>query len=236
MKKISIFIMCGLLLSFFFSVPVDAAERHRYMKTIGDKQLDFNWQLTRGDVLTLVTGLGPEEDTTVMNRALETTSWRVYDPESKSDLLVERKGDQLVFSGLYRGEQIARKVKIDSKPWYQALSMSLRGFNRSAESKRLFWSIRPDTLDVHRLQVSRDAEETLEQSGGSSCVTERMKIQLTGFRSVFWSCNYWLRKSDGLFVRYEGPSGPPGWPMERVALVGSCSDQEGSEPTAFIDQ
>lgn len=196
-------------------------EHHEYHKQTGSESLHFDWQLTRGEDLTLLTTLGNQRDTTRMGHDLSTRSWSVDDPQAKTLIKVFRQGRKLVFQGLFNGDEIDRKVKIDSAPWYQALSLSLRQFTDSEKKSIEFWSIRPDTLDVHRLKVFREAEENIRVNN-VTCETIKLKIQLTGLKSVFWSCYYWLRKRDGLFVRYEGPSGPPGWPLTTVELISPC--------------
>lgn len=198
-------------------------EEHRYLKTTGHEQINFDWRLMEEKPFKLETIIGSEVDITHMDDDLATVSWSVSDPDARTALNVVRSEDILIFSGQFNGEDIQRSVTINPAPWYQALSVSLREFNRSSEKMKKIWSIRPDTLDVHQLKIIREGDEII-QLGSDPCHTTRIKIQLTGFKSVFWSGQYWLRKEDGLFVRYEGPSGPPGWPLTTVTLQGPCID------------
>lgn len=213
--------LCPLSPASAYSVGL--AEEHQYLKTTGDDHTDFAWHLMRNHQFELETVMGSEVDLTHMDDELKTLSWSVTDPEIKTALNVVRHGDKLVFTGRFKGEKIQRTISISSEPWYQALSLSLRKFNRSSDQKAQFWSIRPDTLDVHLLEIIKEGEELI-LLGSDPCHANRIKIQLTGYKSVFWSSHYWLRKEDGLFVRYEGPSGPPGWPLTTVTLKGNCRD------------
>ena len=194
-------------------------EQRQYLRTTGDRAQLFDWRLEYGEGLRLNTRIASERDVTRMDTALATQSWSMYDPQARTDIRVARKEGQLLFSGVFKGKEIERAFAVDELPWYQALSLSLRPFAHGPVERMEFWSIRPDTLDVHRLQVRREGEETLKLHG-ESVASIKLKIQLTGMKSIFWSCYYWLRKSDGLFVRYEGPSGPPGWPLTTVELLG----------------
>lgn len=201
--------------------PVSAApsiEQHQYLKKTGSELIVFDWNLERGDDLKLTTDLGKERDITRMAVDFSTQSWSVDNPTTETNMEVLRKDNKLIFSGTFEGEKIEKTSTIDAAPWYQALSLSLRQFTDQSRNHSEFWSIRPDNLTVHHLQVSREAEEILNLNGISSTVI-KLKIQLTGLKSAFWSCHYWLRKSDGLFVRYEGSSGPPGWPLTIVELM-----------------
>ncbi len=33
---------------------------------------------------------------------------------------------------------------------------------------------------------------------------QKVILSLTGFKGMLWSCCYWFRKEDGLFLKYEG--------------------------------
>lgn len=215
--------LCLPLIFLFFAVchPIlsGAAEQHHYLRTTGSKTILFDWRLEQDTDLKLITNLGEERDITRMDSDLSTHHWTINDPTAKTTLAVSRHDQELMIDGIFKGKPVQRIVKIDSAPWYQALSLSLRQLTDAEHNHLEFWSIRPDTLDVHRLQVTKEAEEILVIEGGSFA-TIKLKIQLTGLKSAFWSCHYWLRKQDGLFVRYEGPSGPPGWPMTTVELIG----------------
>ncbi len=177
----------------------------------------LDWRLEEDEPFRLVADIGAERDITRVDSRLATKSWQVSDPENDSDFRVWREGDELRFEGRFRGEPLDRTEKIDPAPWYQALSISLRPLIDASSSEMEFWSLRPGTLGAHKLRVSRQGEEVLEVLGEKAPAV-KLEIRLTGLKSMLWSCHYWLRKSDGLFLRYEGPSGPPGWPMTRVTL------------------
>ncbi len=193
-------------------------EQHHYLKKTGSEVLYFDWRLEQEDEFELTTVLGKELDVTRMDNDLSTQSWTVVDPTMETDVTVVRKDDELIVDGVFKGKKVDRVIKIDSSPWYQALSFSLRQFTDQNRTHVEFWSIRPDNLGIHHLQVNREGEEIRIIEGIPSEVI-KLRIQLTGLKSAFWRCYYWLRKTDGLFVRYEGPSGPPGWPMTIVKLL-----------------
>jgi len=213
------FAMLGLFFLFTAAATFGSSiEEHHYLKQTGSRAISFDWHLRSGEDLKLTTTLGDERDVTRMRTDFSTQEWSVADPSTETAIDVIREENKLVFSGIFKGKGYNRTISIDSFPWYQALSLSLRQFVNDNLKHLEFWSIRPDTLDIHRLQVNRVAEEVLELEGAEYQII-KLKIQLTGLKAPFWSCYYWLRKSDGLFLRYEGPSGPPGWPLTTVELV-----------------
>ena len=220
-KVLCLFRITALVLFIILSAATiygSPIEEHHYLKKIGDRVIHFNWRLKSGEDLELTTTLGEERDVTQMHTDFSTHAWSVDDPSTETVIDVVREGDMIIFKGIFKGKKYSRTVTIDSSPWYQALSLSLRQFVDDDQKHLEFWSIRPDTLDIHRLQVNRVAEDGLEIAGVDQKLI-KLKIQLTGLKAPFWSCYYWLRESDGVFYMYEGPSGPPGWPMTTVELI-----------------
>lgn len=195
-----------------------ALEHYSYEQTTGDSVKTLDWRLEADAPYRLVADIGPERDITRVDELMATTSWKVTDQAADTDFRVWREGDRLQIEGRFKGEAIRETREIDDAPWYQALSVSLRPLVGSPREDLEFWSMRPDTLEVHKLRVTSREEEDFDIMGEKTR-TVKLEIRLAGFRSMFWKCHYWLRKSDGLFLKYEGPSGPPGWPMTRVTLA-----------------
>lgn len=196
----------------------EQAEIYRYQQQTGSQVDYFDWHLNRGAFLHLQTRQQMELTETRFNNDLSTLSWKIQNPDSRTDLIVERRGNTLVMQGLFEGKVVNQEEPIDEAPWYQALSVSLRQFTDHEKDIIHFWSIRPDTLDIHRLQVTRQ-KNTLIDIGNDSVSTIQLKIQPTGWRAPFWSANYWLREHDGVFLRYQSRSGPPGAPVTSITMV-----------------
>lgn len=223
----SIMLVCLSLLLFPWQVDASQLETYVYQQNTGSQVVFFDWQLTRDDSFHLKTHQQKEFTETTFNSDLSTLSWHIQSPQTRTDLTINRAGDTLVMRGLFEGEVINRGVQIDAAPWYQALSVSLRQFIAPGQETIQFWTIRPDTLDVHQLQATRE-KSTLLQIGDDSIATIQLKIQPVGWRAPFWSANYWLREKDGVFIRYQGRSGPPGTPLTRIELI----DLDVTAPTA----
>jgi hypothetical protein len=198
-------------------------EHYRYHQRTGDSVKILDWRLEVDAPFRLVADIGAERDVTRVDELLATTSWQVSDPVADTELKVWRETDRLHFEGRFKGEPIREQKKIDDAPWYQALSISLRPLVVAGGRTLEFWSLRPDTLEVHKLRVTSQGNEDVEVMGRKTPAL-KLEIRLTGLKAMFWSCHYWLRQSDGLFLRYEGPSGPPGWPMTRVVLEGKGTE------------
>lgn len=219
-----------ILLHLPWQAGAEQVEIYRYQQRTG-LQVDYlDWQLTRGSSFHLKTRQRLELTETRFNSDLSTLSWKIQNADSQTDLTVERMGNNLVMQGTFKGAVINKEVQIDSAPWYQALSVSLRQFTDHEIDIIHFWAIRADTLDVHRLQAARQ-KNVLTDIGNDTVPTIQLKIQPTGWRAPFWNANYWLRENDGVFVRYQGRSGPPGSPTTSVVLPGPESTDRVSTPT-----
>jgi hypothetical protein len=71
------------------------------------------------------------------------------------------------------------------------------------------------------LQLVAKKAGTVNQSvHGRETAVEEINVSLAGLLSLFGSASYWFQKDDGIFVRYEGPGGPPGSPRTTVQLTG----------------
>ncbi len=214
----SLLLVCVILALAPWQTKAEQAEIYRYQQQTGSQIDYFDWHLSRSATLHLQTRQQMELTETRFNNDLSTLSWKIQNSNSKTDLMVERRGNTLVMQGIFKGKVVNQEEPIDEAPWYQALSVSLRQFTDHEKKTIHFWSIRPDTLDVHRLQVTRQ-KNTLIDIGNDSESTIQLKIQPTGWRAPFWSANYWLREQDGVFLRYQSRSGPPGAPVTSITIV-----------------
>lgn len=207
-------------------LPAGTLEQHRYLHQTGSNRHYFDWQLLdQGEALLLQTEQGQEHTQTRLNNELSTLSWQIQNPRINVDLKVERTDNTLQIKGLFQGDPVEQVVEIDSAPWLQALSISLRRFIDPAYQTIQFWTLRPDTLETHRLQVSRQGVETLNIAGIDTRAI-KLKVELTGWKALFWSSYYWLREEDGVFLRYQGRNGPPGQPLTTIELIDSPANPQ----------
>lgn len=214
----------GLLLATLclFPPPTAAAaspQTFRYLQRTGEQSQSFRLTLDPGPPLQLSADSPGERHQTVMESDYSTRRWQLTQTAEGSEILVRREGDSLLLSGRLRGEPVERRLAIDAAPWYQALSISLRNLLDQRIEELEFWTLRPDTLEVHKVRAVRQAQEILE-IGGQQVSAWRIEVRLTGFKALFWQSHYWLRQSDGVFLRFRGPSGPPGQPLTEVRWVG----------------
>lgn len=197
-------------------------ERYEYMETNGAMQEVFDWQLSFSNCATVVSENGDERFVNSCRLDGETTRWEIKNREM--DVVAVRQGEKIVFSGLLQGQEVDRVVRIDDMPWYQPLSFSLRNFVRSQKESVDFWMIRPDSLEAVKMRATRQSLEKIEVNHREEQAV-KVEVRLTGFLSAFWSCHYWFRPEDGVFLKYEGVHGPPGTVKTVIQLLaGSKAD------------
>jgi hypothetical protein len=211
----------SLLLSLLFypqsTLATPVIEQHLYQRTFGTEVTTMSWQWLAGNPERIKTVIQNEIDLTEMDATLATRTWSVRDQQQKTDLRIERQKNLLFLSGTHKGKIIDRWQSIDQDPWFQTISISFRPFLNRSEKTISFWTVRPDTLGVHKLSAVKKGIEELEIQG-QTIQAERVELRLAGIGALIWKAHYWFRKTDGLFLRYVGPGGLPGTPKIIVEL------------------
>jgi len=98
------------------------------------------------------------------------------------------------------------------------MSYSLTKFSQTAKKEVEYQVFLIGLYDVIKLRAMKKDIEKIEVNG-STFVTQRIEITLCNFWGNFWNANYWFRKSDGLFLKYEGANGPPGTAKTVIEFV-----------------
>ena len=62
-------------------------------------------------------------------------------------------------------------------------------------------------MKITRFKLKKKRIDTISING-KEVEAVYITVSLTGLLSIFWTGKYWYRKSDGVFLRYKGKSGP----------------------------
>lgn len=192
-------------------------ETYCYRETRGSDIRYFFWTLVGGDPLVLGSGDGVEWHLNVLGPQGASLGWLLADVGMKTDLRILRNGPSLQLAGLFSGQSLERVVAIDDAPWYQALSIGLRNLLHSRTTTLEFWMVRPDTLDVRRMRAERGTLEVVDVEGVKR-QARRVRTTAVGIPAWIWHGDYWFDDDSGVFLRYQGRSGPPGAPMNLIEL------------------
>lgn len=197
-----------------------------YQERVGNKIIPFNWQAEENDDGVSITVF--EDNKAFYNFCTpdgNTLKWRITE-KGRHDISAVRHGNELHISGVRNGKDYNDVITIDERPWYQPLSFSLGKFLNSAEEETAFWVIRADTIEVIALTARKMGEDLLHIEN-KDVVSQKVEVRAEGFFSKFWSANYWYRKGDNLFLRYQSVHGLPGTDTTIVELVKSPTDKIG---------
>lgn len=222
-------VLCTLvLLSFSCTVQGQdtPAPLHSYRETVGNASIYFYWQIEETGQQRIISVHEKNKAFVIScSDKGETRRYQVKDSDNTHDILATRQGDELKISGIRHGKVYSETVKLDKRPWYQALSYSLRSFLESEDDTVTFWTIRNDTFEVTSLQAEKKGEEEILLHG-KKIAAHKVILRPEGFYAPFWHGTYWYRKGDMLFVMYRSVHGPPGTAETVVELMEERTAQE----------
>lgn len=209
-------IVFSLLLVLLFVVPAAHARQILHYKTYHPESgKEFNrfhclmeknssggyqvhWTIEESGVIT-------EEDYT-LNEHFETLRFKVVNIKEKTDYAGERKGNTLLIQGQFKGEEIAKTVLIDDRPFYYNPKIGLAAFIRSGGKQIRFWGFQNKELKAYPMKAINEGLEWISVSGED---IEAVKVYWTvdDFRSAFFRRTYWFRPSDGLYLKQKTDAG-----------------------------
>jgi hypothetical protein len=141
---------------------------------------------------------------------LAALTWAFETPKENTKVTASREGNKIFLKGQSKGKPIEKTFKINELSWNQTFNIGLERFALSPERSMIFWSIGtrgPGNMKITRFKVKKKGIETITING-KEVEAVYITISLTGLLSIFWTGKYWYRKSDGVFLRYKGKSGP----------------------------
>jgi hypothetical protein len=200
-----------------------ATEERSYIETTGDKTTYFSWTLEQANSVTVTVREADELYVNHCDSRGSTFQWKYRG--ANSDIIASRSGDIIEIEGRFHGETFQARHEVGSVPWYQTLAYALPKRVEPDETPLVFWTIRPDNLDLIKMQANWEATERVAVNG-KKLKANRVRIRPDGLLSRLWHADYWFRVPDGLFVRYEGVHGPPGHPKTVIQYQGTVQAQE----------
>lgn len=191
-------------------------ELYHYREVTGTVIKEVAWHLTKGDCYRLVCISPAERHVTITDGNYNTLRWEMMSADGKTQLVAERRGRTITICGCFEGKPMNKVLCIDDSPWYQATSLSMRGFIDSDETECIFWTIRLKTLNAYKIKAIK---KEVEQFEANKVHLLRIRLTLPGVLAPLWKCDYWFDFPAGVFFRFQGPSGPPGSPTTTITRV-----------------
>lgn len=222
MKKIWCLIVMPLMVMLAIVSDVKAAkESYVYQSITKDVVVTYTEKVMvkENEIVDIMLSNNGEMMQTILGSDYATKNWELHNEEQDIKLAAQRSGNTIKVQGRFKGKEIAKEFKIDNRPWFQAWKLSFGPFVLSGETRQEFWTLRPYDLKECVMAVLREREETITING-QAVEAVKVKVTLNNYwMSKFWSVHYWLRRSDGVYLRSEGANGPPGTPITIMELV-----------------
>jgi hypothetical protein len=141
--------------------------------------------------------------------SLSTLRWRHQNPAQGTDVSAHRDGDTIHLAGTHEHKHIAKTFRAGGGAWKQLFSVDFQSFAWLGRTTARFVSI--GTAGIGQMKMadfSVEVKEDLEiVVNGKAEQAVRIRVSPAGMRSVFWHGDYWLRKSDGRYLKYVGSRG-----------------------------
>lgn len=212
------FLTIGLILTGVIAARSSAADSasYRYRQTCGQEISEFVWKLIKTSNIQIQTLSNEEVQTTVCNPIGDTIEWRYNN--TQANVRAVNQDEAIRIEGMLKNKFINENHAVDSNPWFQTLSFSMRQVIQADRNDMTFWMIRPDNLELNKMKADRLSPEAIHLNG-KTVSAEKIRIRLDGMLGAFWSGYYWFRRTDGVFIQYKGVHGPPGTPTTVVQLL-----------------
>jgi hypothetical protein len=218
MAKNAWLLPCALIL---LAGPLAAQASLTYRERTGDSEITTRIEqerLPRGFVIRSYMSDGDYHE--VEYGDSETTvRYRVASPGKSTDYSAARAGSFIVVQGVVAGRAVSLKLRIDDRPWYQTLEVSLSRQALAGSAQPLvFWIVHPWEARAYLMEAKVEPEQMVPVAG-EHVRAPPVRVSPSGILGLFWSTLYWYRLSDGVFVRYEGVRGLLGTPRTVVELI-----------------
>lgn len=218
MKKIVVFIIVFCIS--LMDVPSYAGEKRTYKQLTNGKTLEYSLNMVgESPEYTMLNITFPEILYEYQNdkKTGATLKWSMSKKESV--LHGVRQGNTIELKEEVNGKVYTNRIKIDDALWIQPVEYGLQWLARDQDNSALrFWVISPYDGKISKLVAKKKGVEMIKL-GDQEYDAVRVKLTATGWKSLFWSANYWFRESDGIFLKFRGAFGAPGTSETLTELI-----------------
>lgn len=201
------------MLCLLLFVASGMAQERKYISTCGKTQTAIKWsEEHKNGKIRLNAVQGSERHEYLIGNGYKTVSWKVVNPSTNTNLTVSLNRGIYSISGRFKGKPISKTVKSKSKPWYQNIAYNAGLTLKNGKSVE-YECFRPDNMKLYTMSATKKG---IEKFDGKNAL--RIEVGLTGFMSVFWSCDYYFDANTLLFVGYKGINGGPGTPETKISV------------------
>jgi len=146
-----------------------------------------------------------ESDSVLLDSRRSTLEWRRRVGGEGTELSAIRSGGQLRLEGLYKGRKYEKTLELGDLPWYEFQELSYEYLFSSGARTSRFWTIDRKTLKATRFSAERRESTSIEIMGKPVRAIE-FALTVEGIPSFVFSSKFFIRESDGRFLRLEVPA------------------------------
>jgi hypothetical protein len=158
-----------------------------------------------------------EYDSLAMDGKRSTVEWRRRYDSELTDLVALRDGPRVRVSGAYKGKPYEKTHDFGELPWYQFQEISYEELLRNGAETSSFWTIDRSSLKPSLFTARRKGSVEIEVMGARVRAVE-YHLTVSGVPAFVFTSHFWLRESDGRFLRLDVPP-ILGLPKSRVDLT-----------------
>ncbi len=159
-----------------------------------------------------------EFDKMICDAGYSTLEWFYTNKTNHTSLHAVRENGSIRITGQVKGKPVNKTIKIETAAWHQFSEFAFSRMLAARQDNVIYSTFWPEKMSFYKMKAAKIGEEKIRVDG-KEIDTIKVKVTLTGFKSVFWSSNYWFRKSDFLFVSYKGVNGLAGTDATTIELI-----------------
>jgi hypothetical protein len=145
-----------------------------------------------------------EESGIEMGSGLETLAWHFRVPGEGTDITARRAGAALVIGGRFKGQSFDRTFDVGTFPWYEYQELSLDRFAAAAADRIEFVTIDRTTMKLVRMRAQKKGTVEMSNQGRAVRAVEA-ELLIDGIPAFLLRSRFWLRESDGRYVKLSVP-------------------------------
>jgi len=197
-----------IIFSFDFTNVFTKKTNHIYTNKINGKSFETIWSVENKKNGFFLEGKDEEGITQIFcTKSFIIKRLNFKSTKEDTSYSFSRSNGTLACGGKVKGKQMQKKLQLGNNSWIQQFGYGLQPFSKSKNSKCKFYTVNPNNFSLVSMVATKEGIETLV-IGKTSYNAQKIKISLTGMKSMFWSANIWFDSKTHLFLRYEGNDGP----------------------------
>jgi hypothetical protein len=200
-------IIPALLLCILSPLSHSATDVYEYANTVGPRSYPSFLSITQtGAGFAVNLELPQAKAEGVMDGRNRLTSYRFIDEKEKIDVRLERTGNNIEMTGVFKNEKVKKTIRLDDAPWCQILEVNFSDYIASAEIRFFYWALAGYQNEMYKMEAEKLGTEKITING-KEVEAVHVLAKPTGIYALFWHCDFWFRKSDGMYLRYEAYEG-----------------------------